>query len=158
VNRFFPPIQLDPLVVADKTGCVLIFNTAASKMFGYAPKDVVGQNVSMLMEDSLARVHHTFIDRYLHSDRSNSRIIGTPGREVLAQHQDGTLIPVWLTINYKEIAGQSLFLACLRDLRETKRQQEQILKTNQRLRSVMRAMVSSLRRLRYRDVLNWSDI
>lgn len=137
--------MLDPMVVADRNGCILIFNNAASKLFGYQEREVVGQNVSMLMEESIAKVHHSFVENFLNSDRrGSSRIIGTPGREVMAQHKDGTLIPVWLTINYKSIAANTLFIACIRDLRETKRQQEQILKTNQRLRSVMRAMLDPM--------------
>lgn len=134
--------MLDPLVVADANGCIMIFNTAASKLFGYGEREVVGESVTLFMDDATASAHAGYMERFLHDPRKQGRIVGTPGREVLAKHRDGSFIPVWLTINYKTIGHHALFVACMRDLRESKRQQEQLIRMNERLRSVMRAMVS----------------
>lgn len=137
--------MLDPMVVADQSGNILIFNNAACRLFGYQSREVVGQNVSMLMEEDIAKVHQSYIEKFLNSDRRGpTAVIGTPGREVTARQKDGSLIPVWLTLNYRVIGHHNLFVACMRDLRESKRQQEQIIKSNSRLRSVMKTMLDPM--------------
>lgn len=136
--------MLDAMVVADETGTITVFNLAASRLFGFGESEMLGQPLTRLMDDELGRVHHHFVERYLKHLPGSGSIIGTAGREVLARHKDGFLFPVWLTINDKVVGPSRLFIACIRDMRETKRQQDQIYRANMQLRSVMRAMLDPM--------------
>ena len=55
----------DAIVVMDARACVLVFNKACEKMFGYRAADVVGSNVKMLMSDDFAADHDTYVRHYL---------------------------------------------------------------------------------------------
>jgi PAS domain S-box-containing protein len=39
---------VDGVILIDAQGCVLMFNPACEKLFGYAAREVIGENVKML--------------------------------------------------------------------------------------------------------------
>jgi two-component system sensor kinase FixL len=65
---------LDAMVVIDVDGKMLSFNGSAVRQFGYAPDEVLGQNVSMLMPSPYREQHDGYMDRYLAT--GEKRIIG----------------------------------------------------------------------------------
>jgi PAS domain S-box-containing protein len=85
--------SVDAIVSADLTGRVLLFNRAASRIFGYDPNDVVGKmNVEKLYPAGVAR-------RVMHHIRSPEH--GGPDRlaefRVDMQSASGDLLPVKLS-------------------------------------------------------------
>jgi two-component system sensor kinase FixL len=67
--------SVDATVIMDSTGIVVTLNREALDLFGYSRWQVVGRNVSMLMEPRIAKVHDMFLARYLRT--KIRRIIGT---------------------------------------------------------------------------------
>jgi PAS domain S-box-containing protein len=55
----------DAIIVINEEGLIETFNPAACVMFGYRDDQVIGQNVTMLMPESVGSVHHTYLQRYL---------------------------------------------------------------------------------------------
>ncbi len=107
----------DGIVVMDARACVLVFNKACEKMFGYRAADVVGSNVKMLMSDDFAAGHDTYVRHYL--ETGERRIIGI-GREVRARHADGTIFPVELSVGEAYTPDGRQFIGILRDIRSRK--------------------------------------
>ena len=56
---------VDAIVVIDERGLVITFNRAAERMFGYAAADVLGGNVSKLMDEPYLSQHDGYVAHYI---------------------------------------------------------------------------------------------
>ncbi|MDD3519304.1 MAG: ATP-binding protein, partial [Chromatiales bacterium] len=109
---------LDCVITIDAQGIVQNVNPMLTKIFGYAPDEIVGQNVSMLMPEPHRGQHDGYLARYL--ETGEVHVIGV-GREVEGRHRSGRLIPLELSVNEYEMRGQRMFIGTLRDIHERKR-------------------------------------
>lgn len=71
---------VDGIIVINQSGIIQMFSPAAERIFGYAPGEVLGQNVAMLMPAHLSREHDGYLERYLQT--GERRIVGS-NREVV---------------------------------------------------------------------------
>ena len=104
---------VDGIIVIDSRGRIEVFNHAAERMFGYAERDVVGRNVSMLMPEPDRSRHDGYIDHHLKT--GERKIIGI-GRSVTAMRKDGSPFPVHLSVGEMEVDGERHFTGILHDL------------------------------------------
>lgn len=114
---------VDGMITIDLRGRILTFNPAASRIFGYAPEDIIGENVSCLMPEADSRHHDEYIGRYLRT--GEARIIGI-GREVMGRRKDGRLFPLDLAISEVRLRGERGFLGVTRDLTDRKNAEEEL--------------------------------
>ncbi len=126
---------MDGIIANDLKGNIFIFNTTAAKIFGYQPEDVVGKmNVRELYPPSAAReIKLKILDPSLGGEGILENY------ETMVRHRDGTLIPIWLSgrIIYEE--GREVgVVGHFRDLRERKRLEEELLRS-ERLSALGRA-------------------
>lgn len=129
LHRAVVETMVDGIVVIDAQGVIHWLNTAALRMFGYASRDLVGRNVSVLMPATEAVQHDGYLRRYLAT--GERRIIGI-GREVRGRRQDGSEFPLSLAVGETLVNGARRFTGVVRDLTETKRL-EQLLQERQTL-------------------------
>jgi diguanylate cyclase (GGDEF)-like protein/PAS domain S-box-containing protein len=115
---------MDGIITIDETGQILSMNPAVEQMFGYAAKDVVGRNVSMLMPEPDHSQHDTYLRRY--RETGQSRIINAPAREVNACRRNGDIFPIEISISEMRIHDIHHFVASLRDISERKTAEEKI--------------------------------
>jgi two-component system sensor kinase FixL len=106
---------VDGIMCIDRRGHVSLYNPACERIFGWAPEEVLGRNVSMLMPKRYAERHDGFIHNYLTT--GTARIIGI-GREVEGLRKDGTEFPMDLSVGEFEDRGEPLFVGIVRDLTE----------------------------------------
>ena len=86
---------LVPAIVIDGNATIHAFNQPAAALLGYSLIEVVGKNVKMLMPVPDKNKHDTYIQNYLKTGKA--RVLGK-GRDVVAQHKDGSMIPVHLSV------------------------------------------------------------
>lgn len=108
----------DGIILINENGIVEMANDAASQIFGYTPKEMIGWNVSILMNKKDAERHNQYLTNYLTT--GEKKIIGI-GREVVGKKKDGTLFPLRLSVSEVRIGDKSIFTGILHDLTEEKK-------------------------------------
>jgi len=104
---------VDAVVTIDERGAVLDVNPGCEKLLGYAARELIGQNVSMLMPSPYAHEHDGYLQRFRETGHKN--IIGI-GRRVPARRKDGTTFPAHLAVTEQWIDGKRHFTGVLRDI------------------------------------------
>ncbi len=108
----------EAMIVIDERGLMQSFSSAAERLFGYTPREAIGQNVKMLMPAPYREAHDGYLRRYL--DTGERRIIGI-GRVVVGQRKDGSTFPMELAVGEMKSGDRRFFTGFIRDL--TERQQ-----------------------------------
>jgi two-component system sensor kinase FixL len=122
---------LDPLLVIDALGTVLSASNSVERVFGYAPADLIGRNVRMLMTEPHRSQHDGYLERYRQTGVTN--ILGRT-REFEVVRKDQTRILCELSVSRVDVSGAEgpVFTGSFRDITEKRRAQEQeqrVLKT-----------------------------
>jgi len=125
---------VDGMIVIDARGLVQVYNKACERLFGYAPDEVLGKNVKMLMPPPYREQHDGYLDHY-HTTRER-RIIGI-GREVVGRRKNGSTFPMYLSVGEGEVNGEELFVGIIHDISERKVSEQTIRDREATLRSVL---------------------
>jgi PAS domain S-box-containing protein len=112
----------DGIITIDRNGTVETLNPAAARLFGYAPEEVIGRNVKMLMPELYRREHDKSLVNYL--ETGQAKMVGSSAREVKGQRKDGSIFPIELTVGEVDVAGRRMFTGVVRDITERKRTEE----------------------------------
>jgi two-component system sensor kinase FixL len=105
----------DAMIVIDERATIHSFSVAAERQFGFAPGEVVGRNVSILMPEPYRSQHDGYMARYRAT--GERRIIGV-GRVVVGKRRDGSTFPMELSVGEMRSAGARYFTGFIRDLTE----------------------------------------
>ena len=105
----------DGIVTIDEHGIIESFSPAAVRLFGYAPADVIGKNVAVLMPESYREQHDHYLRRY--GATNEKHIIGTT-RIVVGQRADGTTFPMELSVGETRFGSRRVFTGFIRDITE----------------------------------------
>ena len=128
---------LDGMIVIDSSGTVLLYNAACERLFGYPAKEVLGNNVKMLMTQPDRKDHDTYIRNYLRT--GTARIIGN-GRDVTGRRKDGSTVPIRLSVGeLRDGHDAPLFIGSLHDLTAALQAREHIEELQLELMQVARA-------------------
>jgi PAS domain S-box-containing protein len=123
---------VDGIVLIDVKGSILSFNPACERLFGYAPNDVIGRNVKMLMPPVYSDNHDRYLGNY---KRTGERKIIGIGREVFGQRKDGSIFPMYLSVGEARQERVSIFVGIISDL-SARRETEERLRRSQRMEAI----------------------
>lgn len=115
--------MVDGMVTIDSAGKVLNVNNAVTRLFGYEPGEMIGENVRMLMPEPDRSAHDGYLRHYLATGESH--ILGK-GREVMGQRKDGTRFPVLLTLGESREGEERIFVGILHDMTAFREAQKKI--------------------------------
>lgn len=103
----------DGVITINDLGEVIRFNNASSEIFGYAPEEVIGQNVKLLIPGAIHQKDDQFVKRFIQS-RINYMIGKT--KEVKGLRKDGSVFLMELSLSEVEVKNGRKFAGIIRDL------------------------------------------
>ena len=112
----------DAVVSIDRRGCIVLFNAAAERVFGYSTDEIVGRKVTDLMAEPYATEHNGYIGRYERTGEPHA--IGRI-RTVEGRRKNGETFPLELSVTQVATAENEEvhYAAFIRDISEVRRGQ-----------------------------------
>ena len=101
------------IIVLDKDGVIQESNYAIQSMFGYDQQNIVGKNITLLLEDNV-------VENPQHLIRD---IVGKR-REVIGIHNNKEKLSIELFVNEAHLDSQTIYTASLRDISHFKKAEE----------------------------------
>ncbi len=116
---------IDGIVTINSTGHIQSFNLSAERMFGYKEKDIINENINLLMPESYHEKHdvYSYLRKYKRTQLKNS--IGF-NQEIIGLCKDGSTFPLDLGIAEVQLDNETFFTGFLRDLSQQKKLENEI--------------------------------
>jgi two-component system, sensor histidine kinase and response regulator len=118
----------DAIVTIDRKGHIQQWSSGAQRIFGYAPQEIVGENLTALMPESHRPQDAGYVEALVAT--RDARAIGM-GRELTGIRKDGSEFPTELTVSEVRNGGEIFFTAILRDITERKRAEAELVRARE---------------------------
>ena len=133
---------LDAIIGMDADGCVVEWNPAAERTFGFARQEALGRSMAdLIVPPALREAHWRGLAHHLATGETrvlNRRI------EIAAVRQDGTEFPVELSITRQDLGDQPRFTGYLRDLTGLKDMESELRRSRDELEAILEAVADSV--------------
>ncbi|SFQ59903.1 His Kinase A (phospho-acceptor) domain-containing protein [Variovorax sp. OK605] len=103
----------DSLLLVDQAGAIMLANPSAAALLGYAPDELVGLNVDVLVPDSIRPRHASYREAYGRAPRP--RPMGSH-MELVAKRRDGSEVMVEIALSPLQDHGLPFVVAAIRDI------------------------------------------
>ncbi|HWA35339.1 MAG TPA: PAS domain S-box protein [Cyclobacteriaceae bacterium] len=103
------------IVVVNSAGRIELANPCANNLFGYAPAELIGQPLEILIPDNLRDKHQEHRDDYFRSPKDRPMGLGI---ELYARKRDGQIFPVEISLGNYALGGENLAVAFVTDISE----------------------------------------
>jgi formate hydrogenlyase transcriptional activator len=133
-HRLVVETASDAVISLDATSAILLANPATTRVFGYAPEELIGKPLTMLMPEFLRKLHETGFKRYL---ATGQRHIDWQGTELIGLRKNGKEFPVEVSFGELIQDGHRVFTGFIRDITERKRAEEKIQQSEKELRQLL---------------------
>ena len=111
LNSIFTSVP-EAIVVSDAKGLIVQCNAATAEIFGYTLQELLGQNISTLMQPQERSAHDGYLDAYAQTGRK--RLMNQP-RVVQGMRKEGTLFPVRVTISETRVDDAHFYIGVMQD-------------------------------------------
>jgi PAS domain S-box-containing protein len=125
--RIIAETASDAIITIDENSKILFINRAAEVIFGYSIKEMLGQQLTMLMPETLRNLHRAGLQRYV---KTGKRHISWNGCELPGLHKDGR--EIILEVSFGEFIrnGGRFFTGIARDITKRKNDERRLLLQN----------------------------
>lgn len=134
-------------IITNSAGTVIAVNPAAKDMFGYAARELLGQNVRMLAPSLKGDEYSKYIKDYFDFKKSGMqdkrKMIRTP-KEMLAVRKNGELFYVTLYVKETLVDGEEVFVGIIEDVTDRKKAETALKEGAERNEAIMNATSETL--------------
>jgi protein-histidine pros-kinase len=124
----------DAIVMANVTGRIVLANGQAETLFGYGPKELLGQPVEVLLPGRFRRTHVGHRGGYMAQPRT--RAMGA-GLDLYGVRKDGSEFPVEISLSPLKMDTGVLVMSAIRDISERR-------KADQKFRALLESAPDSI--------------
>ncbi len=121
----------DAMVIADANGRIVLVNSQAERLFGYARTELLGQPVEMLLPEANVPQHRQHRAAFAAAPRT--RQMG-PGYDLYGLRRDGTQIPVEVSLSPLHAEEGWLIMSAIRDITRRKQFEAELRDSREQLR------------------------
>ncbi len=121
------------IILTNRKGAIVLSNPAAEKMFGYAPDEMIGQTIDVLIPQKIRKGHEALREKF-HEAPSN-RSMGS-GRDLYAQRRDGIEFPVEVSLSHYKENNETFVIAFIVDITHRKNAELVLLQQKEELQRV----------------------
>ncbi|MGX9462868.1 MHYT domain-containing protein [Shewanella sp. A14] len=122
----------DGIITFNAEGYIESGNKAVESLLGWQLEDVCHKNIRRFIPDHFINDFNSYLNNYL-----NEPTPINAGRDVEALHSSGITIPVRVSIGHACIAGKTLFVMYISDLRNRLEMQRALIKSEAQFRSLI---------------------
>ncbi|HEX2842533.1 hybrid sensor histidine kinase/response regulator [Hyphomicrobium sp.] len=124
-------IAADAIIALDETFRITLFNDGAAAIFGYAPAEILGHPLDILIPERMRTNHHHHVAEFSASPVA-ARKMGER-QEIFARRKDGSEFPADASIAKQMIGGHKTYMVVLRDVTDRKRAEAALAAANSEL-------------------------
>lgn len=130
------------MIFSNSEGEIVRINPAAEKMFGYAPDELLGKKIEVLMPGSYAGRH--VVERTRLFENPKARPKGS-GRELRGRKKDGKEFDTEISLSFFHDRRQVFYIAFLVDISERKKQEKTIQANVENIKKLNSALDAKVR-------------
>jgi formate hydrogenlyase transcriptional activator len=124
----------DAMVIVDEAGRIAFANSHVERMFGYDPRELLGQPVEVLAPEAVRGAHVRHRSEYEAAPRT--REMGS-NLELKGRRKDGSTFPVEISLSPLEEYGGHFVVSAIRDMTERRQIQEALRLSEERFRRLV---------------------
>lgn len=130
----------DGIITVNGAGCVVFWNTAATEIFGFDEKEVLGREIFQIMPVEVMSDHARIF-----AEPEESLVHPSVGKTVegTACRKDGTHFPIELSLASWMTAGEVFFTAIIRDITVRKRIEQSLYNSEQELKALSSRLLNA---------------
>lgn len=129
------------IIISNEAGIIEKANPYAAKIFGYAPGELNGKLIEVLIPPHIREQHVSYRDNY--NKNPQPRSMGS-NLNLMAVKKDSTLFPVEVSLTFFETEGHRQIVSFVNDITERKRAENELRRMTEELESKVRERTKEL--------------
>src|SRR5215213_7928151 len=125
---------MDAIITIDESQKVVLFNTAAEKLFSCSPEEALGRSINRFIPERFRRAHDEHVRKF-GEEGGTPRLMGSAD-ELYGLKSSGEEFPIEASISQIEIGGQKFYTVILRDITKAREAVDQLRESEERFHNL----------------------